>query len=66
MFPGVILLWHLWGVDNPNLIYSLILGMFGFLFLTAVTGFAYDNQRQTGSQPVPSMVNTRRASQVGS
>jgi hypothetical protein len=66
MFPGVILLWHLWGVDNPNLIYSLILGMFGFLFLTAVTGFAYDSQRQTSSQPAPSMVNARRVSQVGS
>ncbi len=66
MFPGVVLLWHLWGVDNPNLIYALLLGMFGFLFSTAVTGFVYDSCRQTGSKPIPSMANARRVSQVGS
>ena len=47
MFPGIVLLWQLWGVDNPNLIYALLLGMFGFLFSTVVLGWASDSQRRT-------------------
>jgi hypothetical protein len=66
MFPGIVLLWHFWGVDNPNLIYSLLLCMFGFLFSTVVTGFAYDSQRQTSAQQTSAMISGRPVAQVGS
>lgn len=59
MFPGIVLLWHLWGVDNPNLIYFLLLCMFGFLFSTVVTGFAYDSQRQTSAQQTSATIGGR-------
>lgn len=66
MLPGIVLLWYVWGVDNPNLIYILLVCMFGFLFSTVMTGFAYDSQRQTGSQPAPLTMSERQVSQVGS
>lgn len=46
MFPGVVLLGYYFGVNDPNLIFMLLIGMFGFLLLTILTGFAYDSQRQ--------------------
>lgn len=66
MLPGIPLLWHFGGVDNANLIWVLLISMFGFLFSTVVMGFAYDSQRQTGSQPASLMMNERRVLQVKS
>ena len=66
MFPGIILLWHYFGVNNPNLIFLLLLCMFGFLFSTVMAGFAYDSQRQTGSHRTSSRMSGRPVSQVGS
>ncbi len=42
MFPGLILLGYFFGVNDPTLILILLLCMFGFLFSTVITGFAYD------------------------
>ena len=46
MFPGTNILYYFFGVDNPNLIFILLLFMFGFLFLTIITGFAHEIQSQ--------------------
>ncbi|MCL5997713.1 MAG: hypothetical protein M1546_16895 [Chloroflexi bacterium] len=49
MLPGMVILGYFFGVNDPNLIFVLLIGMFGFLLLTIVSGFAYDIQRQVGS-----------------
>lgn len=45
MFPGVVLLWHFFGVDSPTLIYSDMVLMLGLLFLTIFAAFAHDAER---------------------
>lgn len=47
MFPGTLLLWHFFSTDNPGLIWAILIGMFGFLFTTIITGFAHDLRLQT-------------------
>jgi len=42
MFPISIILWHLFGVYNPNIILSVSLFAFGSLLLTVFSGFARD------------------------
>ena len=63
LFPGTILLDHLVGVGNPELVvFGLLLSAFGLMLLAVVTGFARDVQqrpestatRAAGWQPVPS------------
>lgn len=46
MFPGVPILDYFFGVNNPDLIFVLLSGMFGFLFLAVISGFARDIQMQ--------------------
>jgi hypothetical protein len=48
MFPGVAILSYFFGVNNVNLIFSLLVCMFGFLTLASISGFARDSQRQVG------------------
>lgn len=43
MFPGVPALHYFFGVDNPTLIFGLLICMFGFLFLAGVAGVARDS-----------------------
>ena len=42
MFPVSIILWHLFGVYNPNIILSVSLFAFGSLLLAVFSGFARD------------------------
>jgi hypothetical protein len=49
MFPGTILLWHFFGVNEPNLIFALLLGMFGFFLSTVFAAYAHDIQEQAAS-----------------
>jgi hypothetical protein len=42
MLPGVPVLDYFFGINNPDLIFALLLGMFGFLFLTVISGVARD------------------------
>jgi hypothetical protein len=42
MFPGVPALHYFFGVDNPTLIFVVLICMFGFLFLAGVAGVARD------------------------
>lgn len=51
MFPGLVILSYFFGVNDPTLILVLLLCMFGFLFSTLVTGFAYNIQNQTNLHP---------------
>lgn len=44
MFPGVPVLDYFFGVDYELLIWSILAGMFGFLILSGITGFARDVQ----------------------
>ncbi|MCL4861390.1 MAG: hypothetical protein KJZ93_18375 [Caldilineaceae bacterium] len=46
MLPGTGILAYFFGVENPTLVYALVLCMFGLLFLTILTGFARDSLRQ--------------------
>lgn len=46
MLPGTSILAYFFGVENPNLVYVLVLCMFGLLFLTIIAGFASDIERQ--------------------
>jgi hypothetical protein len=59
LLPGTILLDFFFGVNDLNFVVLiltlLVLCAFGLLLLTVFTGFAYDSQRQTGLQQVPSM-----------
>jgi hypothetical protein len=66
MFPGTVLLWHFWGVNSPNLVFVLLLCMFGFLASTVLAGFAYDIQRQTGSYQAPAIMSEQPVSPVHS
>jgi len=43
MFPGVPALNYFFGVDNPLLIFVVLICMFGFLFLAGVAGVARDS-----------------------
>jgi hypothetical protein len=47
MFPGTVLLAQFFGVNDPNLVYFLILSAFGLLLLTIVAGFARDVEEHT-------------------
>ena len=49
MFPGTVLLAYFFGVNNENFVYTLILCMFGLLFLTVAAGFARDAEGRTAS-----------------
>lgn len=51
MFPGLVILGYFLGVNDPTLILVLLLCMFGFLFSTLITGFAYNIQNQTNLHP---------------
>lgn len=51
MLPGTGILAYFFGVENPPLVYALILCMFGLLFLTILAGFARDSLRQSGPLP---------------
>jgi hypothetical protein len=42
MFPGVPLLNYFFGVNDETLIFALLAGMFGFLFIAAIAGLARD------------------------
>lgn len=47
LLPGSVLIDHFVGVNNPDLLMSiLIFSAFGLLLLTIFTGFAYDSQQQ--------------------
>jgi hypothetical protein len=52
LFPGSSLLATFFGMNNPNLVLTLILCAFGFLALTIFTGFAHDAQGKTDSSGV--------------
>jgi hypothetical protein len=43
MFPGVAVLSYYFGVENVNLIFTLLVCMFGFLLLASISGFARDS-----------------------
>ncbi len=47
LLPGSSLLAYYLGVNNANLVLTLILCAFGFLALTIFTGFAHDAERKT-------------------
>jgi len=51
MFPGVAVLSYFFGITDTNLIFALLICMFGFLFLTGLAGFARDSKRQAGTAP---------------
>jgi hypothetical protein len=46
MFPGVAMLSYFFGVEDTNLIFILLICMFGFLLLAGIAGFAHDLQSQ--------------------
>jgi hypothetical protein len=48
MFPGVPALNYFFGVDDPILIFIVLICMFGFLFLAGVTGRARDLENMEG------------------
>jgi hypothetical protein len=66
MFPGILLLWQFWRVNNPNLIFIFLLLMFGFLFSTVIAGFAYDSQRRGDAYQAPSTMGRQSVPQVSS
>jgi hypothetical protein len=53
VLPGSNILAYYFGVNNPNLVLTLILCAFGFLALTIFTGFAHDAQHKTDVTRVP-------------
>jgi hypothetical protein len=54
MFPGLVIASYLTGATNPYLTLILLAGMFGFLFLAIVSGFARDGLRvEPGGQSQP-------------
>jgi hypothetical protein len=44
MFPGLSILSYFLAVNDPNLIFILLICMFGFLLLASLAGFAHDLQ----------------------
>jgi len=42
MLPGVPMLDYFFGINNPELIFALLFGMFGFLLLAGFSGAARD------------------------
>jgi hypothetical protein len=56
MLPGVVLLSHFFGIENENLVYALVLGMFALLFVTIVAGFARDADPVANSRSQPSQI----------
>lgn len=48
MIPGVPLLNYYFGISSDSLIFLILAGMFGFLILSAIAGFARDSRRMDG------------------
>lgn len=48
MFPGVTMLSYFFGVEDANLIFTLLICMFAFLLLASIAAFSRDLQRAEG------------------
>jgi hypothetical protein len=51
MFPGLALLSYFFDVNDTNLIFIVLISMFGFLLLASMAALARDLQGQAGSPP---------------
>jgi hypothetical protein len=67
MFPGLAMLSYFFGINNTNLIFILLICMFGFLLLASMAGFARDLRSQAVSpaSTFDSLAAGERQSKVG-